>query len=105
MLGARPVTGGYDNNIGSRLSSAVFFASQAPSMFSGCILTCLESLEPTAAGTSVTTVNFDEFNRRLTLNGPVTPDEIQTVLRSLVYTNRAPNINAASIRIEVCMTL
>lgn len=105
VLGARPVTGGYDNNIGSQLSSAVFFASRAPSSFSSCVLACLESIEATATGTLVTTVNFDESNRQLTLNGPVSPYEIQTVLRSLVYTNRAPDINTASIRVEVCRTL
>ena len=101
VLGARPVTGGYDENIGARMSSAVFFASRAPSMFSGCVLACLESLAATTTDTSVTAVNFDESNRQLILNGPALPDEIQTVLRSLIYTNRAPDINVASIRVEV----
>lgn len=101
VLGARPITGGYDNNIGAQLSSALILASRAPPMFSGCVLSCLESLEVTTTGTSVTALEFNESNRRLTLNGPATSDEIQTVLRSLVYTNRAPDINVASIRVEV----
>ena len=102
VLGARPVTGGYDNNIGAQLSAALFFASRAPPMFSGCVLACLESVEVTTMGTSVTAVDFDESNRRLVLNGPASPEDIQTVLRSLVYTNRAPDINVASIQVEVC---
>ena len=101
VLGARPVTGGYDNNVGARLSSALFFASRAPSMFSGCVLACLESVEVTTTDTPVMALDFDESNRRLVLNGPASPEDIQTVLRSLVYTNRAPDINVASIRVEV----
>ena len=101
VLGARPITGGYDNNIGARMSAALFFASRAPSMFSRCVLACLESLEAMAVGTSVMPQEFDESNRQLVLNGPVSPDEIQAVLRSLLYINRAPNINVASIRVEV----
>ena len=101
VLGARPVTGGYDNNIGAQLSAALLFASRAPSMFSGCVLACLESLEVTTTGTSVMALDFDESSRQLILNGPASPDEIQTVLRSLVYSNRAPDINVASIRVEV----
>lgn len=101
VLGARPVTGGYDNNIGARLSAALFFASRAPSMFSGCVLACLESVDIVTAGTPVMALDFDESNRQLVLNGPALPDEFQAVLRSLVYTNRAPDINVASIRVEV----
>ena len=62
VLGARPVTGGYDNNIGAQLSTALF-ASRAPSVFSGCILACLESMEVTTAGTSVMALGFDVSNR------------------------------------------
>ena len=101
VLGARPVTGDYDNNIGARLSAALFFASRAPSMFSGCVLACLESVEVTMTGTPVMALDFDESNRQLVLNGPASPDELQSVLRSLVYTNRAPDINTASIQVEV----
>lgn len=101
VLGARPVTGGYDNNIGARLSTALFFASRAPPMFSDCILTCLESLEVITTGTSVTALNFDVSNRQLVLNGPASPQEIQTILRSLVYTNKASTINVISFRLEV----
>lgn len=100
VLGARPVTGGYDSNIGARLSAALFFPSRAPPMFSGCVLACLETVEVTTT-MSVMALDFDESNRRLVLNGPATPEDIQTVLRSLVYTNRAPDINVASIQVEV----
>ena len=66
-------------------------------MFSGCVLSCLESLEATTAGTSVTAVEFDVSSRQLVLNGPASSAEIQTVLQSLVYTNRAPDINVECI--------
>ena len=101
VLGARPVTGGYDSNIGAQLSSALFFASRAPPMFSGCVLACLESVEVMTSGTPVMALDFDESNRRLVLNGPASPEDIQTVLRSLTYTNRAPDINVASIQVQV----
>lgn len=101
VLGARPVTDGYDNNIGSQISAALFFASRAPAMFSGCVLACLESMEVTTTGTSVTAIDFDESSRQLVLNGPASPDDIQTVLRSLIYANRAPDINVESISVEV----
>ena len=101
VLGARPVTGGYDNNIGAQLSTALFFASRAPSVFSDCILACLESVEVMTAGTSVMALDFDVSNRQLVLNGPASPKEIQTILRSLLYTNKAPTINVISFRLEV----
>ena len=101
VLGARPVTGGYDNNIGAQLSAALLFASRPPSMFSNCILTCLESMEVMIAGTSVIALDFDVANRQLVLNGPASPMEIQTTLRSLLYTNKAPTINVISFRLEV----
>ena len=103
VLGARPVTGGYDNNIGARLSTALIFASRVPSMFSDCILACLESMEVVTAGTAVMALGFDVYvsNRRLVLNGPTSPQEVQTIFRSLLYTNKAPNINVISFRLEV----
>ena len=101
VLGARPVTGGYDNNIGARLSTALIFASRVPSMFSDCILACLESMEVVTAGTTVMALGFDVSNRRLVLNGPTSPQEVQTIFRSLLYTNKAPNINVISFRLEV----
>ena len=101
VLGARPVTGGYDSNLGARLSAALFFASRAPPMFSGCVLSCLESVEVTTTGTPVMALDFDESNRQLILNGPASPEDIQTVLRSLVYTNRAPSINVDYIQVTV----
>ena len=101
VLGARPVTDGFDSNIGARLASALFIASQAPPMFSGCVLSCLESLEATTSSSSVLALDFNESERQLVLLGPASPDEIQTVLRSLVYTNRAPSINVVSILLEV----
>ena len=101
VLGARPVTGGYDSNLGAWLSAALFFASRAPPMFSGCVLSCLESVEVTTTGTPVMALDFDESNRQLILNGPASPEDIQTVLRSLVYTNRAPSINVDYIQVTV----
>lgn len=101
VLGARPVTDGYDSNIGARLASALFFPSRAPSGFSGCVLSCLESLEATTSGSSVLAVDFNESERQLILLGPASSDEIQAVLRSLVYTNNAPSINVAAILVEV----
>jgi hypothetical protein len=99
VLGARPVTGGYDNNIGAQLSAALLFALRAPSMFSDCILTCLESVEVTTAGTSVIALDYDVSNWQLVLNGPAAlPMEI---IRSLLYTNKAPTINVISFRLEV----
>lgn len=101
VLGARPVTGGYDNNIGAQLSTALLFVSRAHSVLSGCILACLESMEVTTAGTSVMALGFDVSNRQLVLNGSASPKEIQTILRSLLYTNKAPTINVISFRLEV----
>ena len=104
VIGARPITDGFDSNIGAQLASAVFFASRAPTMFSGCVLSCLESLEATTSGSSVVAVAFNESARQLVLLGPASPDEFQSALRSIVYMNRALNINVASILVEVSLS-
>ena len=101
VLGARPVTDGYDMNFAGSISGAVFSPSRAPSMFSRCILECLESVTVDTAGTTVSAELFDVSSRQLVLRGPASPSEIQQVLRTLVYTNRAPDLNTASMQLQV----
>ena len=101
ILGARPVTNGFDQNLDGTLSAAVFFPSRAPAMFSGCVLSCLESLSVETAGTSVGAVEFDVTTRELILNGEATTSEFEQVLRSLEYINRAPATNTRAIQLQV----
>ncbi len=101
VLGARPVLGSYDMHFAGRVAGAVFAPSRAPSMFSRCILQCLESVSVNTIGTSITALPYDVSSRLLVLQGPATPAEIQQVLRTLVYTNAAPDLNTAAIRLQV----
>lgn len=101
VLGARPVTSGYDLNFAGQLSAAVLFPSRAPPMFSICVLDCLESLTADTQGTAVTSLPFDVAERELVLNGPAMPSEFEQVLRNVYYLNRAPDINLELITLQV----
>ena len=101
VLGARAVTSGYDTNFAGQLAGLVLIPSVAPSMFSFCVLDCLETLTADTAGTAVSSLPFDESSRQLVLNGPAQPSEFEQVLRGLVYLNRAPNLNLNSITLQV----
>lgn len=102
VLGARPITSGYDLNFAGTIAAAIFSPSQAPAMFSSCVLDCLESLTVDAMDTAITVTPFSVTSRQLQLLGPASPAQVQQVLRNAVYLNRAPNINVESIQLEVC---
>ena len=101
ILGARPITSGYDLSFAGRIAAAVFFSRQAHPNFSTCMLDCLESLTVDVTGTSLLATPFSVSSRQLQLLGPASTDEIQLVLRSAVYLNRAPDINVDVIQLEV----
>ena len=101
VLGARPVTGGYDLGFAGQIAAAVFAPNRAPVMFSGCVLSCLESLTLDVAGTPLTITPFNVSSRELQLLGPASPAQVQQVLRSAVYLNRAPNLNVDLIQLQV----
>ncbi len=101
VLGARPITSGYDMLLVGQLSGMVLIPSLAPPNFSMCMLSCLESLVAETSGTSVTALPFDEAGRQLVLNGPTHPSDFTQVLRELLYLNLAPDINLNSITLEV----
>jgi hypothetical protein len=101
ILGARPTTTGYDLSIAGGVAAAVFAPSRAPAMFSGCVLECLESLMVNVTGTSLTSTPFSVSSRQLRLMGRASPEEVQQVLRSAVYLNRAPSLNVVSFQLEV----
>ena len=103
VLGARAISGGFDLGFSGSLSAVVFSPNLAPSMFSRCVLECLESLTVDVAGTPITAAPFSVSSRQLQLLGPASPQELQQVLRSAVYLNRAPNINVDLIQLEVCL--
>ncbi len=101
VLGARPITSGYDMNLIGQISGMVLTSSLAPPNFSTCVLDCLENLVADTSGTSVTALPFDEASRQLVLNGPAHPSDFTRVLRELFYLNLAPDINLDSITLEV----
>ncbi len=101
VLGARPITSGYDLNIIGRLSGVVLLPSLPPPQFSVCVLDCLETLVADTTGTALAALPFDEANRQLILNGPAQPSEFTQVLRGLVYLNRAPDINLDTVTLQV----
>lgn len=101
MIGARPVTNGYDLNFSGHLSAVVFAPNQAPAMFSRCVLECLESLTIDTTGIPLTVIPFNVSSRLLELLGPASPAQVQQVLRSVDYLNRAPSVNIQSFQLEV----
>ena len=74
---------------------------EPPAAFSRCVLQCLETIAADTAGTNVIADTFNQQERQLTLYGPESPDVFQSVLRTVIYTNLAPDINVAWIRVEV----
>lgn len=102
VIGARPITNGFDFNFGGVLGDLIASPSTAPPFFSLCVLDCLESLTVDVSGTQLTVTPFNVSTRQLRLVGPASPAQVQQVLRGAVYLNRAPNINVESIQLEVC---
>ncbi len=101
VLGARPITGGYDQNFAGSLSAVVYALSSAQPSFSECMLACLESLVVNTIGTPLTVTPFNVSSRQLQLLGQASPQQVQQALRSAVYLNRAPNPNINAIQLEV----
>ena len=101
IVGARPITAGTDFNFVGELTGLVIMPYEAPSGFSGCVLQCLETMTTNTTGTSIIANYFDRQQRQLVLFGPASPEVFQSVLRTVMYTNLAPDINVASIRVEV----
>ena len=103
ILGARPIEPtDFDLSFAGSISSAIFSPSRAPSMFSTCVLACLESFSfnPPLSG-SVDSLPFDVTARQLVLLGPAAPQEITDALRSIVYLNRSPALNVVRFQLEV----
>lgn len=103
VLGARPITTGYDMRFTGQVSAVVFAPNRAPPMFSACVLDCLESLVVNVSGTPLTAQPFNVSSRQLQLLGPASPAQVQQVLRDATYLNRAPNLNINSIQLEVTL--
>ena len=101
LVGARPITSGTDNNFVGWLAGLVIMPHEPPAAFSRCVLQCLETIAADTAGTNVIADTFNQQDRQLTLYGPESPDVFQSVLRTVIYTNLAPDINVAWIRVEV----
>lgn len=101
VLGARPITSGYDLNFNGQLAAVTLFPSRAPPQFSLCVLDCLESLIVDTQGTAIDSLPFNAVDRVLVLNGPAPPSDFEQVLRNLAYLNRAPDINLNTITMEV----
>lgn len=104
ILGARPITGdAYDLNFGGRIATAAVVPSTAPPRFSGCVLSCLESLtvNTSVASASIFDSGFDRVSRVLELIGPASPADFQAVLRTLEYLNSAIDLNIAGFTLEV----
>ena len=101
VFGARPITGGYDQHFSGSVSAAVLGTSSAQPMFSECMLACLESFTLNTTGTPLTVTPFNVSSRQLQLLGPASPQQVQQVLRSAIYLNRAPTVNINAIQLEV----
>lgn len=95
------MTNGFDLNFAGSIAAAVLAPSQAPIMFSRCVLECLESMTVDITGTSVSAQSFNVSSRQLILSGPATPQQMEQVLRTLIYTNRAPMLNTDAMQLEV----
>lgn len=101
VLGARAVTNGFDLHFTGSVSSAIIAPNTAPPAFSRCILDCLESITLNTIGTPLRATPFNVSARQLEILGPASPSEVQQVLRSIEYLNRAPDPNINSIELEV----
>lgn len=101
IVGARPITDGTDSNFVGQLTGLVIVPHEAPTGFSGCILQCLETMQANTVGTSILANSFDQQERQLLLYGPAKPEVFQSVLQTVLYTTLAPDINVASIEVEV----
>ena len=90
-------------NFGGQLSAVVFLPAAAPPLFSSCLLGCLESLavDTSVSLAAITVLGFDVASREMTLVGPASPADFTAVLRTLLYLNRAPDINTVSITLQL----
>lgn len=101
IVGARPITHGTDSNFVGQLAGLVIVPHEAPTGLSGCIFQCLETMTVDTTGTSILANSFDQQERQLLLYGPARPEVFQSVLQTVRYTTLAPDINAASIEVDV----
>lgn len=101
IVGARPITHGTDSNFVGQLAGLVIVPHEAPTGLSGCIFQCLETMTVDTTGTSILADSFDQQERQLLLYGPARPEVFQSVLQTVRYTTLAPDINAASIEVDV----
>ena len=102
VLGARAIANDlYDLNFNGNIAGAVLLSTGAPSGFSTCVLSCLESLVANTSGTAITSTGFNVTSRTLRLVGIAPPSDYQTVLRSLTYINQAMATNVNSITVSI----
>ena len=101
IVGARPIEAGTDLNFVGLLTGLVIMPHRAPLGFSRCVLQCLEYMTVDTTGTDIIATAFNRELRQLVLYGPASPETFETVLRTIAYTNLAPDINVASIEVDV----
>lgn len=82
-----------DRQIGAEMAAMVLQFSLPPALFSVCVTDCLEDLTiDTSEIPEIFSTGYDKALRRLELLGQASPDDYQSVLQTIVYTNSVPRL-------------
>lgn len=94
VLGGRAINcNQVDRQIGAEMTAMVLQFSLPPRMFSVCMADCIEDLTADTSGIpEIFSSGYNKALRRLELLGQASPQDYQSVLQTLIYTNSVPRL-------------
>lgn len=83
-----------DRQIGAEMKAMVLQFSLLPTTFPTCVIDCIEDLTVDTSAFPAISSNggYDKALRRLVLLGDAYPQDYQSVLQTLIYTNKIPRL-------------
>ena len=83
-----------DRQIGVEMKAMVLQFSLLPTTFPACVTDCIEDLTVDTSAVPEISSNggYDKALRRLVLLGDTSPQDYQSVLQTLIYTNKIPRL-------------
>ena len=95
VLGGRAINNmQVDRQIGAEMTAMVIQFSSPPEMFPFCVADCIEDLTADAdAIPEIFSTGYNRALRRLELLGQASPEDYQSVLQTLIYTNSVPRLH------------
>ena len=83
-----------DRQIGAEMKAMVLQFSLLPKTFPACVTDCIEDLTVDTSAVPEISSNggYDKALRRLVLLGDASPQDYQSVLQTLIYTNKIPRL-------------